>query len=201
MTTPDETEADLVALVGSRMAHDLANPLGAIANGLELLELTGLGGSPEFDLIAASVDNANRKIKWFRLAFGAAAPGQTVSGAEIADLIAPVDGRRLAIDWAAGADLPRAEVKKILLGLMCAESAAPFGGSARVIADGTGWRIEVIAERLAADPGLWAVFSGAAPAEGLAAGQVHFALLAREAARTGRPVSAEFAAGAMLMRL
>lgn len=34
---------DLVALVGSRIAHDLANPLGAIANGVELLALTGQG--------------------------------------------------------------------------------------------------------------------------------------------------------------
>ena len=32
---------DLAVLLGSRLCHDLVSPLGAIGNGLELLELSG----------------------------------------------------------------------------------------------------------------------------------------------------------------
>ncbi|WP_281982155.1 hypothetical protein [Thalassorhabdomicrobium marinisediminis] len=39
---------NLHALVGSRICHDLINPLGAIGNGIELLGLTGVGAGPEF---------------------------------------------------------------------------------------------------------------------------------------------------------
>ena len=107
---PDLVAPDLVALVGSRMAHDLNNPLGAIANGVELLGLTGQADGPELALITESVENARRRIKTFRIAFGAAAPGQTVAAGEIAELTVPgADGRRLEIDWPVTADLARAD--------------------------------------------------------------------------------------------
>jgi histidine phosphotransferase ChpT len=85
-TPMPDAPPDLVALVGSRIAHDLANPLGAIANGVELLALTGQGNSAELQLITESVANATARIKAFRIAFGAAPPGQTVKAADIAAL-------------------------------------------------------------------------------------------------------------------
>lgn len=191
---PKATDApgpDLVALVGSRMGHDLANPIGAIANGVELLGLTGQGDSPEVALISESVENARRRIKAFRIAFGAAQPGQMVPAAELAEIVAPgPDGRRLEIDWAPG-DLPRTEAKRILLALMCLESAMPWGGRARVVAADGGWRIEAGAERLRVEPALWAILEGAPAPADLAAGAVHFALLAEAAARDGRELTAQ----------
>ena len=63
---------DLTALVGSRICHDLISPLGAIGNGLELLQLSGLPQGPEWALIAESVENASARIRFFRIAYGAA---------------------------------------------------------------------------------------------------------------------------------
>ena len=43
--TPDLVAPDLVALVASRLCHDLISPLGAIGNGVELLSLSGSAGA------------------------------------------------------------------------------------------------------------------------------------------------------------
>lgn len=183
---------DLVALVGSRIAHDLNNPIGAIANGVELLGLTGQGTGPEFELISESVENARRRIKAFRIAFGAAAPGQTIAAAEIAEFAAPgTDGRRLRINWHPAGDLPRLEAKLVALALMCLETALPWGGQALVTGAPGAWRIEITAERMQIDPTLWALLDGAPPPADLTAGTVHFALLAATAAQAGRRVVAE----------
>ena len=51
----DTQNADLAGLVGSRLCHDLISPIGAIGNGLELLELSGSAPTEEIALIRASV--------------------------------------------------------------------------------------------------------------------------------------------------
>ncbi len=191
--TPAHLEAaDLVALVGSRIAHDLNNPIGAIANGVELLGLTGQAEGPEFGLITESVENARRRIKTFRIAFGAAAPGQTVAAAEIAELIAPgADGRRLEIDWPVTEALARQEAKCLLLALMCIESAMPWGGRASVRRGPDGWRVEAAAERMRIEPH-WALLDGGPAPRDLAANAVHFALFALETQVSRRPVKLAF---------
>jgi histidine phosphotransferase ChpT len=67
---------DLTSLIGSRICHDLISPLGAIGNGVELLAMSGTAPGPEMDLISQSVENANARIRFFRVAFGAARGGQ-----------------------------------------------------------------------------------------------------------------------------
>ena len=63
-----QTNASLATLIGSRICHDLISPIGAINNGLELLELTGGAQGPEMDLISNSVEHAEARIKFFRIA-------------------------------------------------------------------------------------------------------------------------------------
>lgn len=186
-----ESEPDLVSLVGSRFAHDLNNPVGAIGNGVELLGLTGQADGPELALIAESVENARRRIKTFRIAFGAAGPGQMVPASEIAELTAPgADGRRLEIDWPLTGDLARRYAKTVFLALMCLESALPWGGRAEVrAAPGGGWQVTATADRMQVDPALWHILEGGPLPRDLAANAVQFALLARETARRGRTLS------------
>ncbi|TCL74458.1 histidine phosphotransferase family protein [Rhizobium sp. BK251] len=61
---------DLAALLCSRVCHDVISPVGAINNGLELLDE---GGADEdaMDLIRTSALNASVRLKFARLAFGA----------------------------------------------------------------------------------------------------------------------------------
>ncbi|WP_300513977.1 histidine phosphotransferase family protein [Aliiroseovarius sp.] len=178
---------DLNALLGSRICHDLISPLGAIGNGVELLQLSGLADSPEMALIAESVENANLRIRFFRIAFGAAAQGQLVSAREIATVLAPgVDGRKIEIDWTLEGDQPRTAVKLIFLILQCFETAMPWGGQIQVSFDGEHWRVGGVAERLKVDHGVWELLSNPAAEVGLAPAQVHFALVGPELARQGR---------------
>ena len=67
---------ELSQLLGSRLCHDLVSPLGAIGNGVELLEMSpdfpGIAACPELQLIAESVSSARARIQIFRVAFGQA---------------------------------------------------------------------------------------------------------------------------------
>ena len=78
---------DISALLGSRICHDLISPLGAISNGVELLEMSGAQMGPELQLISESVENANARIRFFRVAFGIASPDQTIGAPELRGIL------------------------------------------------------------------------------------------------------------------
>lgn len=182
--TQDEV-ADLVALVGSRLCHDLVSPLGAIGNGLELLAMAGGGADDEMQLVTESVAHANARLKFFRVAFGQAAGDQRLGHREIVALLDDIAlGGRLSFDWQPEGDQARREVKLGFLAVLCLETALPWGGRIIISTAGGGWRLAAEARRTRPDPDLWArLDGGTAP---LAPAQVQFGLLATEAARQGR---------------
>src|ERR1700736_2717843 len=65
---------DLAALLCSRLCHDLISPVGAIINGLEVMEEDKDEETKTFalDLIKKSATQASAKLQFYRLAFGAA---------------------------------------------------------------------------------------------------------------------------------
>src|SRR5438445_10879194 len=71
-TAPDMLE--LAALLCSRVCHDLISPVGAIVNGLEVLDDDPKPEDREFalDLIRKSAKTASARLQFCRLAFGAA---------------------------------------------------------------------------------------------------------------------------------
>lgn len=183
---PDTTciaQADLAQLLGSRLCHDLVSPLGAIGNGVELLEMSpdfpGIGASPELKLIAESVAAARARIQLFRVAFGHAQGDQRMSRAGLAQLLDGFSGQgRLRIRLEAEGDFARVELRLIMLAMMCLESALPWGGTVTALHDGGRWRLAGQAERVKQDPGLWAWLGGGA-ARTPAPSEVHFALLSQ----------------------
>ena len=65
---------DLASLLASRLCHDMLSPVGAMSNGLELLAEEK---DPEmrarcFELLEQSARTSADKLKFYRLAFGAA---------------------------------------------------------------------------------------------------------------------------------
>jgi histidine phosphotransferase ChpT len=190
----DETVApDLAALIGSRICHDLTNPLGAIGNGLELLELSRQAAGPEVALIAQSVAHAKARVQFLRIAFGAAPPGHRIAGADLAATVADhARGARAGIHWPRLGDVERAEAKLAFLLLMCLEAAFPFGGEISVARDPDGtWRFVGEAERVRDLGALWDTVTGLAPAAGIGPPLVQFALAPDAARRIGRPVSVD----------
>lgn len=180
----------LAALVASRLCHDLVSPLGAIGNGVELLQMAPAvnpAGTPELALVAASVAAARARIASFRLAFGQATGDARMSradlGAALADLTA---AGRLKAELASEGDATRGEVKLLLLAVMCLETALPWGGRVLVCRTDSGWRLVGEASRTRADPALWCWLGGDHPPRVPTPAEVQFALLATEAEVQGR---------------
>lgn len=193
-------EADtLAALIGSRICHDLVNPVGAISNGVELIAMGGAApDGPELALVSDSVAHASARLRFYRVAFGVAGPNQMLGRSETALILADsFGGTRLAVDWGVQGDQPRAEVKIAFLLLQCIEAALPRGGEAHVSVAGGRWRIEATAERIKDDPALWSVLGGGALPPALRPAEVQFALAPRAAAGIGRTIEAKLGASAI----
>ncbi|MFC7704935.1 histidine phosphotransferase family protein [Plastorhodobacter daqingensis] len=183
---------DLSALLASRICHDLISPLGAIGNGLELMRMAGTTRGPEADLIAESVLSASARIRFFRVAFGAAALGQRMGRPEILSILADMTaGSRLRIDWQPMGDLPRHEVRLAFLLLQCLETAMPYGGAITVTCEGGMWEMTGLAPRLRIETDLWDGLEDPSLAPPPAAAQVHFALVPPELRAQGRSLRVE----------
>ena len=142
---------DLAALLCSRLCHDLISPVGAIINGLEVMEEDKDEETKAFalDLIKKSAGQASAKLQFCRLAFGASgsAGAQIELGdAEKASRGLFEDGKATLV-W----NLPRAlvaknRVKLLLNMLLFASGAIPRGGT--LIADPMGEGYQVTARGL-----------------------------------------------------
>ena len=154
---------DFSALIGSRICHDLVNPIGAIGNGVELLLLDGAAPGPELGLVAASVANASARIRFFRIAFGASGD-QRVARSEVLSILSDVtQGARLRIDWISATDLARSEVRLAFLAIQCFETVMPYGGTLTVTQSGEEWGITGRSGRFRLDEALWARLTQTGP--------------------------------------
>lgn len=171
-------QPDLAALVGSRICHDLISPIGAIGNGVELLALTDGDNGAEMDLISESVQNASARIRYFRIAYGAASEEQSVSRAEILSILAATaSGGRINYIWKIAGDQPRRLVRAALLMLQALESTMPLGGDIHITQDGETWVMRAEGPRLAVDQELWDNISAPQMGFRYTAAHVQFALL------------------------
>lgn len=125
---------DLAALLCSRVCHDIISPVGAINNGLELLDE---GGSDEdaMRLIRASAVNASARLQFARIAFGAAGSAgmQIDTGDAQAVASAFLKNEKPELEWrGARALLPKNKVKLLLNLILIANGAIPRGGKITV---------------------------------------------------------------------
>ncbi len=138
-------------------------------------------------LISESVQNANARIRFFRVAFGAANAGQSVAEREVRAVLAPgTDARKIETTWNPVGDQPRGEVKLAFLILQCLETAMPWGGKIVVTEQDGHWSIWAEADRFNAAPALWDLLTNANENTEVLPAQVHYALIAPELAKQGR---------------
>jgi histidine phosphotransferase ChpT len=139
---------DLAALLCSRVCHDLINPVGALINGLEVLDADPDAEmrSVALDLIRKSATAASAKLQFCRLAYGAAGSAGAMIDLGEAEKVARglFSDERTKLDWrGARVLLPKNKVKLILNLCVVGAAAIPRGGSVSVAADAEGERIEV----------------------------------------------------------
>jgi histidine phosphotransferase ChpT len=183
---------DLAALVGARLCHDLISPMGAIGNGLELLQLAGTGGAEELALVNDSLASALAKLRFYRVAFGPADPGGRQSLEEAAQVTDAMFQGRLTVAWEGAGELSRPVARLAYLAVLCLERSLPMGGRVRIGHAEGELTLRVEGRRTAPPRELWAhLLDGAPPAE-LKADGVQFALLRRDLVASGRSISARF---------
>ena len=182
--------SNLAALVGSRICHDLISPIGAIGNGVELLSLTDGDTSAEMQLISESVENANARIRFFRIAFGSASADQSVRHSEIISILkANARAGRFSYLWNVENETGRQDVRVAFLVMQCLETSMPLGGEISVSAEAGVWRLTASGKRIDADPELWGALSRGAPPLAATPSQVQFALLPDALQEAGRNLS------------
>jgi histidine phosphotransferase ChpT len=124
---------ELAALLCSRVCHDVISPVGAIVNGLEVLDEEKDESMREFaqDLIKKSAKQASARLQFARIAFGAAgSAGAAIDlgdAAQIAKGFIEDDRIRLELE-APRVLLPKNQVKLLLNLLITATSTIPRGG-------------------------------------------------------------------------
>ncbi|MFL4471168.1 histidine phosphotransferase family protein [Tateyamaria armeniaca] len=188
----DQSNVNLAALIGSRICHDLISPIGAINNGLELLGMSDDREGPEIELITESVENASARIRFFRIAYGAASD-QPMGRSEVITILRDMTGGgRLTVAYGPMDDQPRWAVRMVFLAIQCLETSMPYGGRIEVSCDTGKWTISGHSPKSNANPALWAVLTGA-ELETLAPAQVQFGLLPAVASDAKRKISYQIA--------
>lgn len=199
---------DFASLLCSRLCHDLLSPVGALNNGLELLADEK---DPEMrarclELLAESARASANKLKFFRLAFGAAGGfGETVDSREAQVAIEGLfaDNARVEIEWMVESPtLPKPAIKVLLNLALIAGDALIRGGRLDIGAEAEGDTVEMVVraegQRIVLDPELREVLSGGAVAE-LTPRAAAAALIADLVAQAGGSVRLSDPADAVLV--
>jgi histidine phosphotransferase ChpT len=155
---------DLASLLCSRLCHDLMSPVGALNNGIELLADEN---DPEMrekclELLEDSARASANKLKFFRLAFGAAGGfGEDVDTFEAKAALEGLFGaeRRIEVGWEVADDrLPKGAIKLLLNLALLAGDALVRGGQLDVGAESRDDEIELVIRgegpRILLDPAL-----------------------------------------------
>ncbi|MBA4048297.1 MAG: histidine phosphotransferase [Sphingomonas sp.] len=141
---------DFASLLCSRLCHDLLSPVGALNNGLELLADET---DPEMrqrclELLSESARASANKLKFFRLAFGAAGGfGETIDAREARAAIEGLfgDNNRLTIGWLVeDGVLPKPAVKVMLNLALITGDALVRGGQLDIGAESRGDIVEIV---------------------------------------------------------
>ncbi len=145
------SQTDLAAMLCSRLCHDMLSPVGALANGLELLADEQ---DPEMrarcmELLEQSARISTDKLKFFRLAFGAAGGfGEAIPIDEAKSVIDALaaDNKRVEINWAIGEpSLPKPAVKVLLNLAQIALDTLVRGGTLDIGAERRDGAVEIVA--------------------------------------------------------
>lgn len=129
----------VLELIASRICHDLVSPVGAISNGVELVEEMGDdAGKEAMQLIANSAQQASIRLKAFRLTYGAAGTDKNIGFKDIKDAFNELLGEgRVQAEFETDISVkfsmpPRGFFKTLLNLLILAEESARGEGKIHV---------------------------------------------------------------------
>jgi histidine phosphotransferase ChpT len=141
MATVTLDALDLAALLCSRVCHDVISPVGAIINGLEMLEDEKDADmrAMALDLVKKSAATASARLQFCRLAFGAAgSAGASIDTGDAEKVTRGLIGEgKISLSWEGARQLmPKNRVKVMLNLCLIAMACIPRGGEVSVVIDG-----------------------------------------------------------------
>lgn len=200
---------ELASLMCSRLCHDLLSPVGALSNGLELLAEEK---DPEmrqrcFELLEQSARISRDKLKFFRLAFGAAGGfGDMVPLSEARVLVDAliVDNDRITVEWNLASEaLPKPAVKTLLNLALIGLDALVRGGTLEIAAELRDGATEVVVratgDKVAFDPEIGRALDGSLPQEALSGRTAPSEMLHQLAQGLGGQLQHALSDGALVM--
>lgn len=126
-------DLDFAALLVSRVCHDLVSPVGAVVNGLEVLEdeRDAAMRADALKLVASSAEQAAARLQFCRIAYGAAgSAGAELDLNEVGRIVGGLmQGGKTALDWrAASLNWPKDWAKLLMNATLVAADSLPRGG-------------------------------------------------------------------------
>lgn len=145
MTTQNRpSDLELAALISSRICHDVINPVGAIYNGLEILDEDDDVQSKAYALtvIRNVTEQASARLQFARFAFGAAGSAGSMIDLAMAEQVSRgyvgiTQGKHQLTWTGAPGYVPKDKVKLLLNLVACAITALPRGGEIEVAVGGS----------------------------------------------------------------
>ncbi|HWK47237.1 MAG TPA: histidine phosphotransferase family protein [Stellaceae bacterium] len=127
----------MAEVLSARLCHELISPIGAVGNGLELLEDEEGGGFAQdaLALIVVSARQAASRLQFYRLAYGSTTPlGEEMVRAAVNGLF---EGSKMSVDWPA--DVIPEPLRKLACNLLLlATETVPRGGRLALRCDAPG---------------------------------------------------------------
>jgi len=208
-STMTTSSLDLASLLCSRLCHDMLSPVGALTNGLELLadEKDPAMRQRCFELLEQSARISADKLKFFRLAFGAAGGfGEMVPVNEARVLVDALvaNNARIAVTWTLPSDvLPKPAVKTLLNFALIGMDALPRGGTLELAAELRGTVSEIVVRstgaRIAFDGDIGRALDGSLPESELSSRTAPAAMLAQLSASLGGQLQYALGEGALVL--
>lgn len=136
-----QIDAAMLEVLASKICHDLISPIGAVNNGVELIEDMGPDAGPEATaLIAFSAQQASAKLQAFRMAYGIGGADSNIKPEDVhkaIELLVSQDGK-IKQEWnpnagIGGASPPKGFCKMLICGILLGIECLPKGGTISIV--------------------------------------------------------------------
>lgn len=156
---PNPTDLDLTALIASKICHDVIGPVGAIYNGIEILDEDDDVESKSYalDVIRNVTTQASARLQFARFAFGASGSAGAQIDLAMAQKISEgfVGESKHKLIWVGQpGHMDKNQVKLLLNLIACSISALPRGGeiTSTIVGDLTTPEFEIVCRGKGARP-------------------------------------------------
>lgn len=186
-------DTQIASLLSARICHDLVSPVGAVVNGVGLVqEIAGPGLAQELSMIGQSAGRASSMLQFYRIAFGSGDDdGSDVSRSLIETHASQlIVSSKISFDLsgADGAPMSRREGKIFCLMILCGRALVGLRGHVQATLTPPApqrMRVAVQATSSLSNPGFLDILNSSVPAKDVPPRAIEFLLLKAAAAEAG----------------